>query len=163
MFLFTNNIIIIIIHFHRIEKYCQSYIKKKLNNSSQKFHIFDQLNPIVHVKNNFDNLRVDKNHISRKSSDTYYLNDDVVLRTHTSAHQCDNIRNNKQLFLCCGDVYRRDEVDSSHYPVFHQMEGNTRRNICILYMMIMMVMFIVLSFIHAWMDRKIDGFIGNDV
>jgi phenylalanyl-tRNA synthetase alpha chain len=26
-------------------------------------------------------------------------------------------------FLCSGDVYRRDEIDSSHYPVFHQMEG----------------------------------------
>jgi phenylalanyl-tRNA synthetase alpha chain len=140
MFLITNNIIIIIIRFHRIEKYCQSYITQKLNNSSQKFHIFDQLNPIVHVKNNFDNLRVDKNHISRNSSDTYYLNDDVVLRTHTSAHQCDNIRNNEQLFLCCGDVYRRDEVDSSHYPVFHQMEGNIRKYVCTLYMMMMMMM-----------------------
>jgi len=109
--------------FNRIEKYCQSYIKTQLNDKNQEFHIFDKLNPIVHIHDNFDNLRVDIHHKSRSNSDTYYLNDNIVLRTHTSAHQCENIKNNIELFLCCGDVYRRDEIDSSHYPVFHQMEG----------------------------------------
>ena len=46
-----------------------------------------------------------------------------VLRTHTSAHQCTLIRSGHTAFLCSGDVYRKDEIDASHYPVFHQMEG----------------------------------------
>ena len=47
----------------------------------------------------------------------------MMLRAHTSAHQRDFIRMGLDKFLVSGDVYRRDEIDSSHYPVFHQMEG----------------------------------------
>lgn len=43
--------------------------------------------------------------------------------THTSAHQIELMRSGADAFLCSGDVFRRDEIDSSHYPVFHQMEG----------------------------------------
>jgi phenylalanyl-tRNA synthetase alpha chain len=47
-----------------------------------------------------------------------------VLRTHTSAHQADTFRNNEsEGYLISADVYRRDAIDRSHYPVFHQMEG----------------------------------------
>jgi phenylalanyl-tRNA synthetase alpha subunit len=49
--------------------------------------------------------------------------DTEVLRTHTSAHQSTFISGGKAAFICTGDVYRRDEIDASHYPVFHQMEG----------------------------------------
>jgi phenylalanyl-tRNA synthetase alpha chain len=56
------------------------------------------------------------------------LRNDVVLRTHTSAHQVDLLRpdqgqRRRDKFLATGDVYRRDEIDKSHYPIFHQMEG----------------------------------------
>lgn len=87
------------------------------------FEIHDSFSPIVHVKNCFDDLRVPFSHVSRQPSDTYYATDQLVLRTHTSAHQTDLISQNVNAFLCSGDVYRRDEIDSSHYPVFHQMEG----------------------------------------
>ena len=46
-----------------------------------------------------------------------------MLRTHTSAHQSALMREGKEAFLCTGDVYRRDEIDASHFPAFHQMEG----------------------------------------
>ena len=46
-----------------------------------------------------------------------------MLRTHTSAHQTHFIAQGCPAFLCSGDVYRRDEIDASHYPIFHQMEG----------------------------------------
>ena len=46
-----------------------------------------------------------------------------MLRAHTSAHQSDLIKMGLDNFLVVGDVYRRDEIDSTHYPVFHQMEG----------------------------------------
>lgn len=41
----------------------------------------------------------------------------------SSAHQTDLMREGNRAFLVCGDVYRRDEIDSTHYPVFHQVEG----------------------------------------
>lgn len=46
-----------------------------------------------------------------------------MLRAHTSAHQRELVRSGLDAFLLAGDVYRRDEIDVSHYPVFHQMEG----------------------------------------
>lgn len=46
-----------------------------------------------------------------------------MLRAHTSAHQVELVRSGLDAFLLAGDVYRRDEIDASHYPVFHQMEG----------------------------------------
>lgn len=49
--------------------------------------------------------------------------DTEVLRTHTSAHQSTLISGGEAAFICTGDVYRRDEIDATHYPVFHQMEG----------------------------------------
>lgn len=40
-----------------------------------------------------------------------------------SAHQSTLLGKGLEAFLCTGDVYRRDEIDRTHYPVFHQMEG----------------------------------------
>eukprot|EP00050_Salpingoeca_kvevrii_P011121 m.12884 g.12884 ORF g.12884 m.12884 type:complete len:421 (-) comp3266_c0_seq1:779-2041(-) len=83
---------------------------------------FDNLDPIVTVKQNFDDLLVPSDHVSRSPSDNYYINSEYLLRAHTSAHQSEIIPKADQ-FLIAGDVYRRDEIDRSHYPVFHQMEG----------------------------------------
>lgn len=81
-------------------------------------------NPIVSTKENFDDLLIPKDHVSRSASDTYYINSDNVLRTHTSAHQSSLLRSKSSMgYLVTADVYRRDEIDSTHYPVFHQMEG----------------------------------------
>jgi phenylalanyl-tRNA synthetase alpha chain len=90
---------------------------------NQNFEFFDDLCPVVDTKNNFDDLLVKPDHVSRRMSDTYYISRDTVLRTHTSAHQTSLLSQGSTAFLATGDVYRRDEIDSSHYPVFHQMEG----------------------------------------
>ena len=103
-----------------VEDYCNQYAKTK---NQPEFKIVDSLAPIVDTKSCFDDLRVAPDHVSRRPSDTYYLTKDMVLRTHTSAHQTEQLRAGQRAFLCSGDVYRRDEVDKSHYPVFHQMEG----------------------------------------
>jgi phenylalanyl-tRNA synthetase alpha chain len=90
------------------------------------FHDFDHLqdlSPVVSTEANFDSLLIPQDHVSRSKSDTYYLNRDVCLRTHTSAHQTQLLKEGKRQFLVTGDVYRRDEIDASHYPIFHQMEG----------------------------------------
>ncbi|KAI1403706.1 phenylalanyl-tRNA synthetase mitochondrial precursor [Hypoxylon fuscum] len=87
-----------------------------------KYH--NEFNPVVTTHQNFDSLGFPKDHPGRAKSDTYYINSDTLLRTHTSAHQADVFRQNlSDGYLISADVYRRDEVDRSHYPIFHQMEG----------------------------------------
>lgn len=84
---------------------------------------FDDLNNIVSIKDNFDLLLIPENHPSRKKTDTYYVDKNNVLRTHTSAHQNELLAAGHRSFLVSGDVYRKDEIDRYHYPIFHQMEG----------------------------------------
>ncbi|HWY35647.1 MAG TPA: hypothetical protein VNX68_13460, partial [Nitrosopumilaceae archaeon] len=99
-------------------------IKKKIHNFfGEDFKKFDDLNPIVKIEENFDKLLIPKDHPARSMSDTYYHDKDNVLRTHTSAHQNDILTAGHRKFLVTGDVYRKDDIDASHYPVFHQMEG----------------------------------------
>lgn len=88
-----------------------------------EYIVYDAEDPIVTTKQCFDDLRIAPDHPGRSSSDTYYLDDTTLLRTHTSAHQSEHLRSGADCFLCAGDVYRRDEIDSSHYPAFHQLEG----------------------------------------
>jgi phenylalanyl-tRNA synthetase alpha chain len=101
---------------------------------SGEIKTFDELPNIVSTTDNFDLLLIPKNHPSRSRSDTYYvlpeninttcfMNDEYVLRTHTSAHQNKLISDGHRCFLVSGDVYRKDEIDRFHYPIFHQMEG----------------------------------------
>ena len=87
------------------------------------FTMVDYLSPVVTVEQNFDSLLVPKDHVSRAKNENYYLNSEYLLRAHTSAHQRDLIKTGLDAFLVTGDVYRRDEIDMCHYPVFHQMEG----------------------------------------
>ncbi|XP_023182263.1 phenylalanine--tRNA ligase, mitochondrial isoform X1 [Xiphophorus maculatus] len=87
------------------------------------FSVHDNLSPVVTVQQNFDSLLIPPDHPSRKPGDNYYLNRTTMLRAHTSAHQRELVRSGLDAFLLAGDVYRRDEIDASHYPVFHQMEG----------------------------------------
>jgi len=85
--------------------------------------VHQNLSPIVTIQQNFDSLLVAQDHPSRIKSDSYYLNKNYMMRAHTSAHQTELISMGLDNFLVVGDVYRRDSVDSSHYPVFHQIEG----------------------------------------
>ena len=76
------------------------------------------------VKYNFDALNIPETHPSRDITDTFYINDDVVLRTQTSPVQVRYMLEHKPPFrmICPGKVYRPD-YDISHTPMFHQMEG----------------------------------------
>ena len=88
-----------------------------------EFTLKDDLSPRVTVAQNFDSLLFTADHPGRSLSDTFYFNRTELLRTHTTAHECDLLRSGLTNFLTVGDCYRRDEIDASHYPVFHQMEG----------------------------------------
>ena len=90
---------------------------------AKAYELFDSFEPIVTTKACFDDLLVPKDHVSRSYSDTFYIDEHHVLRTHTSAHQTALMRQQNTAFLVAGDCYRRDEIDAQHYPCFHQMEG----------------------------------------
>lgn len=74
---------------------------------------------------NFTKLNLPKDHPARDMQDTFYVNDKVVLRTHTSPCEARALMNVKPPFrlVIPGRVFRVDEVDASHSPVFMQMEG----------------------------------------
>lgn len=80
---------------------------------------------IEFVKYNFDMLNIPIDHPSRSSQDTFYIKDNVVLRTQTSAGQVRLMEHKKPpiKMLSPGRVYRPDEVDATHTPCFHQIEG----------------------------------------
>lgn len=74
---------------------------------------------------NFELLNIPKNHPARDAQDTFYINDNTVLRTHTSPVQARVMTSRKPPIrvVCPGRVFRADEVDATHSPVFHQIEG----------------------------------------
>lgn len=76
------------------------------------------------VKYNFDALNIPKTHPSREKTDTFYITDEVVLRTQTSPMQIRYMLEHKPPFrmISLGKVYRPD-YDVSHTPMFHQVEG----------------------------------------
>ena len=74
---------------------------------------------------NFECLNVPKDHPARDMQDTFYLAENLLLRTQTSAAQIRTMETRKPPIrvICPGRVFRADEVDATHSPVFHQIEG----------------------------------------
>lgn len=100
-----------------------------------EFQDFDviQIPEIVSVRDNFDLLNASKDHPSRKETDTYYVDKDHVLRTQTTVmwpfylqrpEVIKQLKESGQIgLLSFGKVYRKDEIDRSHFPIFHQIDG----------------------------------------
>lgn len=84
-------------------------------------------NPYISTEYNFDKLRVPLDHPSRKPSDTFYKSDTEVLRTHMTCYLYpmgkSNTGQSQLKYITCGDVYRKDAIDATHYPVFHQIDA----------------------------------------
>ncbi|MBP3600066.1 MAG: phenylalanine--tRNA ligase subunit alpha [Clostridia bacterium] len=74
---------------------------------------------------NFECLNVPADHPARDMQDTFYLAENILLRTQTSAAQIRTMETRKPPIrvICPGRVFRADEVDATHSPVFHQIEG----------------------------------------
>lgn len=74
---------------------------------------------------NFECLNVPQDHPARDMQDTFYLAENLLLRTQTSAAQVRTMETRKPpiRIICPGRVFRADEVDATHSPVFHQIEG----------------------------------------
>ena len=74
---------------------------------------------------NFELLNLPKDHPARDMQDSFFINENMLLRTHTSPVQA-HVMTTKEppiRIICPGRVYRVDEVDATHSPVFHQIEG----------------------------------------
>ena len=88
---------------------------------------------IVTVEECFDILNMPEDHPARKETDTYYLDQNHILRTHTTAFWSFYLKDKNILkkleekgeikALAPGIVFRKDEIDKSHYPAFHQIDG----------------------------------------
>ena len=74
---------------------------------------------------NFEALNIPAHHPARAMHDTLYLDNGMLLRTHTSPVQVRVMERSAPpiRIICPGRVYRKDDVDASHSPVFHQVEG----------------------------------------
>lgn len=74
---------------------------------------------------NFEALNIPKNHPARDTQDTFYITDNILLRTQTSPVQIRVMEDRKPpiRIIAPGRVYRSDSVDATHSPVFHQIEG----------------------------------------
>ena len=74
---------------------------------------------------NFEALNMPKNHPARDTQDTFYITENILLRTQTSPVQVRVMEQQKPPIkvIAPGRVYRSDEVDASHSPLFHQIEG----------------------------------------
>ena len=73
---------------------------------------------------NFTALNIPEDHPARDMQDTFYLGGDLLMRTHTSPVQIRHLEQNPPpvRIVAPGRVYRRDAVDATHSPVFHQVE-----------------------------------------
>ena len=74
---------------------------------------------------NFEKLNIPKNHPARDEQDTFYINENILLRTQTSPVQVRVMEKQKPpiRIISPGRVYRSDAVDATHSPLFHQIEG----------------------------------------
>ena len=80
---------------------------------------------IEHNLYNFEKLNIPADHPAKDEQDTFYINQDIVLRTHTSPVQA-RVMEKGELpirMIAPGRVFRSDEVDATHSPSFHQIEG----------------------------------------
>jgi len=100
-----------------------------------RFKDFDlvEFPKIITVENDFDLLNTPKDHPSRRETDTYYINDEYLLRTQMTAFWSFYLKDPEVLkrletegqiaALAPGIVYRKDEIDKHHFPAFHQIDG----------------------------------------
>lgn len=103
--------------------------------NSKAFRTFDliEVPEIVPVDVSFDLFDFPADHPARSKSDTYYVDDENILRTHTTVmwnyYLADKSVKERMAegkpvgSLCHGKVYRKDEIDRNHLNVFHQMDG----------------------------------------
>jgi phenylalanyl-tRNA synthetase alpha chain len=112
---------------YRIDSHPISIVKEKVFEYFSDLTKIEIENPYVPVEYNFDRLRVPQNHPSRSPTDTFYKDENEVLRTHMTCYLYpmgkSETGRSMLKYITCGDVYRKDAIDATHYPVFHQIDA----------------------------------------
>ncbi|EAS07559.1 phenylalanine-tRNA ligase (macronuclear) [Tetrahymena thermophila SB210] len=101
------------------DKYKKGFLHEK---KKFPFVIGDSFSPVISVQQNFEDLLIPKDHVSRKRSDTYYISENYIMRPQATANERNMFEQKAEAFVIFADCFRRDEIDATHYPVFHQME-----------------------------------------
>ncbi|ORM40875.1 putative phenylalanine-tRNA ligase [Babesia sp. Xinjiang] len=147
-----------------IKDFFKNNYNEHLNTGPPFSYISFDSQPVT-IRDNFDELQVPLNHVSREPCDNFYVSDEYVgnfarqkadlhpkiiadvkegrytngvinrmanelghskhrvLPTHSTSHLPEILRNGLRRAIYSGQVFRRDAIDSEHYPVFHQMDG----------------------------------------
>ena len=89
-------------------------------------------NPLVTLEQNFDHLLIPKDHYCRRPSDVYYATENVVLRTHLTAHLKEIITSDPSLtsYFLAGPVFRRLEEDDVNSELSHQVSPSLDLLLC---------------------------------
>lgn len=79
------------------------------------------------VRKSFDQLFFHPKHQARSKSDTYFIDNEFLMRPHITANELDYLARGYSQVLLAGRVFRRDQIDKTHFPMFHQLEGVVTR------------------------------------
>ena len=112
---------------YKIPEHPLCIVKEKVFEYFEDLARIEIESPYVPIEYNFDRLRVPQDHHSRDPSDTYYKDDETCLSTHMTCYLYplgqSKTGDSHLKYITCGDVYRKDAIDPTHYPVFHQMDA----------------------------------------
>lgn len=112
---------------YRIPNHPLSIVKEKVFEYFSELARIEIESPYVSVADNFDHLRVPQDHPSRRPTDTFYRDEETCLRTHMTCYLYPigkSSSGHSQLrYITCGDVYRKDAIDATHFPIFHQIDA----------------------------------------
>ena len=99
-------------------------IEKLVNIFEHMGFAIEFTNEIEKSINNFDKLNIPSDHPARDVQDTFYIDEDFVLRSHTTTFQPIVMSNEKPPIkkIAFGKVFRGDEPDATHMPIFHQLD-----------------------------------------
>lgn len=98
-------------------------LTKKISFLLSGFEFFINEQHSCTIREAFDELMFPINHVSRTSSDTIFCDRENVLRSQMTSFELAYLKRRHERFLVLGKVVRKDEIDSLHFPVFHQLEG----------------------------------------
>ena len=99
--------------------------KNKVGHSHPNTIALEEGPEVEYDRYNFEKLNIPKGHPARDEQDTFYINDTILLRSQTSPVQVRTMEKGQLpiRMIAPGRVFRSDEVDATHSPSFHQIEG----------------------------------------
>jgi phenylalanyl-tRNA synthetase alpha chain len=112
---------------HKTANHPICIVKNKIFDYFNDLPRIDIDSPYISTEYNFDKLLVPKNHPCRSKQNTFYKDNETILRTHMTGYLPvlgkSKTGNSQLKYIICGDVYRKDAIDATHYPIFYQIDA----------------------------------------